>query len=279
MVEVELKVAEARQRDRGRGIARIDKESMKKLGVASGDVVEIVGKKRTSVAIHTAYPDDESRGITRIDSVIRGNAGTSVNGKVILRKAVVNDASSIVLAPAEIRLNVDDDFVAFAKNRLIERTFAVGNIILVMMLGHPVNFVVMDTKPDGIVKMTHETDLQIERKPPPKKREVTVMTRLTRLDLEQIDKLVGIGLFDSRSEAVAYLTHEGIAAKEETFEALSEKFKQISAIRNEARKMMQLSEITIPPLKMIKCPKCDSENPQEAKYCLKCGQELEQNNS
>jgi transitional endoplasmic reticulum ATPase len=40
---IKLRVAEARARDVGRKIARIDRESMRRLGVEAGDFVEVAG--------------------------------------------------------------------------------------------------------------------------------------------------------------------------------------------------------------------------------------------
>ncbi len=51
--EFQLRVAEAKQRDVGRGKARLDQKSMDFLDVMAGDVLEIRGK-RTTAAI--AWP-------------------------------------------------------------------------------------------------------------------------------------------------------------------------------------------------------------------------------
>ena len=55
--EVQLKVADARQRDVGRGIARIDQKTMQKLGITAGDVIEIIGKRKTSAIAWPAYSE------------------------------------------------------------------------------------------------------------------------------------------------------------------------------------------------------------------------------
>jgi len=44
---ITLKVAEARSRDVGRGIGRLDPKDMEEMGVSVGDVIELEGKKRT----------------------------------------------------------------------------------------------------------------------------------------------------------------------------------------------------------------------------------------
>jgi transitional endoplasmic reticulum ATPase len=39
--EIQLRAGDARQRDVGRGIARIDQRTMQKLGISAGDVIEM----------------------------------------------------------------------------------------------------------------------------------------------------------------------------------------------------------------------------------------------
>ena len=165
MSEVQLRVGDAKQRDVARGIARIDQRTMQKLGVSAGDVIEIGGKRKTSAIAWPAYSEDQGRDIIRIDGFVRKNAGVSINEYVMIRRAEVNNAASIVLAPVDMRLNVDEDFTNFVKNRLMERTFVEGDTTLVMMLGHPVQFTVTKTRPRGIVRMTYETSLQILTEP------------------------------------------------------------------------------------------------------------------
>ncbi|MBS7657180.1 MAG: CDC48 family AAA ATPase [Candidatus Bathyarchaeia archaeon] len=167
MTEVSLRVGDAKQRDVARGIARIDQKTMEKLNVSAGDVIEIIGKRRTSAIAWPAYSEDQGKDIIRIDGFTRKNAGVSINEYVTISKAEVKDAISIVLAPIDMRLNVDEDFTNFVKNRLMERTFVEGDTTLVMMLGHPVQFTVMKTRPHGILRLTYDTKLQILSEPAP----------------------------------------------------------------------------------------------------------------
>jgi transitional endoplasmic reticulum ATPase len=66
-----------------------------------------------------------------------------------------------------MRLNVDEDFTNFVKNRLMERTLVEGDTTLVMMLGHAIPFTVSKTRPHGIIKVTAETRLTILNEPAP----------------------------------------------------------------------------------------------------------------
>ncbi|HEC95769.1 MAG TPA: hypothetical protein ENI50_01960, partial [Euryarchaeota archaeon] len=77
-MEVQLKVAGARQEDVGRGVVRIDKKFQRKINVVQGDVVEIIGNRETAALVIDAYPDDIGLDIIRMDGLIRKNAKTTM---------------------------------------------------------------------------------------------------------------------------------------------------------------------------------------------------------
>ncbi len=167
MSEIQLRVGDARQRDVGRGIARIDQRTMQKLEISAGDVIEICGKRTTSAIAWPAYSEDQNRDLLRIDGFTRKNAGVAINEYVVVRPAKVKTGLSLTLAPVDMRLNVDEDFTNFVRNRLMERTLIEGDTTLVMMLGHAIPFTVTKTRPHGIVKVTNETKLTILNEPAP----------------------------------------------------------------------------------------------------------------
>jgi transitional endoplasmic reticulum ATPase len=160
-------VGDARQRDVGRGIARIDQRTMQKLEISAGDVIEICGKRTTSAIAWPAYSEDQNRDLLRIDGFTRKNAGVAINEFVVVKPVKVKTVVSLTLAPVDMRLNVDEDFTNFVRNRLMERTLVEGDTTLVMMLGHAIPFTVMKTRPHGIVKVTNETKLTILNEPAP----------------------------------------------------------------------------------------------------------------
>ena len=90
-----MKVADARQRDVGHGKVRIDNDTMQKLGMTSGDFVEIHGKKMTVAVAWPAYAEDQGQESVRMDGLIRRNAGVALNEYVNLRKADVKEAQAI----------------------------------------------------------------------------------------------------------------------------------------------------------------------------------------
>jgi len=183
---VQLKVAEAKQqRDVGRSIARVDAESMKSLSVTVGDVIEITGKKGTAAKAWPAYPEDQGRGLIRVDGFIRKNCGVSINEFVSVRRAEADSAASIKLAPVDIRISVDSDFIRFVKDRLIDRPATRGDTLLIMMLGHSVPFMVVNTRPNGIVKISPTTEITIMSEPVP---ELEMPSRTTYEDIGGLDE-------------------------------------------------------------------------------------------
>ncbi|AAM05219.1 TPA: CDC48 family AAA ATPase [Methanosarcina acetivorans] len=96
---IKLKVAEADQRDVGKGIVRIDERFREKLGLKPFDVVEIKGGKSTSALIGRPYPSDAGLDIIRMDGLIRTNAKTSIGEYVDIRKADWKEAKSVTFAP------------------------------------------------------------------------------------------------------------------------------------------------------------------------------------
>jgi len=81
-----LRVAEASQRDFGRGIARIDPEDMQKINAGTGDVILITGKKRTAAKVMPAYPENRGKGLIQIDGLTRNNALFGIDDKVYVEK-------------------------------------------------------------------------------------------------------------------------------------------------------------------------------------------------
>ncbi|MEM3751296.1 MAG: hypothetical protein QXO59_10825, partial [Candidatus Jordarchaeales archaeon] len=93
-----LRVAEAKPQDAGRGIARIDPLVAERMGISTGDAIEIVGKKSTVVLSWPGYPEDRGKGIIRIDGATRRNAGVGIDDKVVIKKTEVKKATSITFA-------------------------------------------------------------------------------------------------------------------------------------------------------------------------------------
>jgi transitional endoplasmic reticulum ATPase len=174
--ETRLRVAEAKSRDAGRGKARIDDKTMRALNVMAGDIIEIKGKRTTAAVAWPAYQDDQNKGVLRIDGLIRKNAGVAINEFVTLAPAAVKEAQTVQLAPVDMRLNVDTDFVNFVKSRLLETPLVEGDSVFVVILGSAIPFTVVRSRPHGIIKVTQQTNLQVMSEPTTEKKGIPRVT-------------------------------------------------------------------------------------------------------
>jgi transitional endoplasmic reticulum ATPase len=166
---VKLRVAEARARDVGRKIARIDRETMKKLGIEAGDFVEVVGPRgREVVKVWPGYPEDEGVGLIRIDGAVRKAIGVSPGDYVTVRPVKVDPAARIVVALADQmpRINADPGYFAqLVKRNLLGNPVKRGDVIDVPLYGFLLRFVVTSVQPSAIVYVTEDTVVEVRLQP------------------------------------------------------------------------------------------------------------------
>ncbi|MGA7010064.1 MAG: CDC48 family AAA ATPase, partial [Nitrososphaeraceae archaeon] len=154
-----LKVLEAYTRDVGRGVSRIDYESMDSLSASTGDVIEIKGGKRRTVAkCLPLYPSDEGKGIIRIDGLSRNNAGVAIGDTVEITKVKALPAEKITVAPLEAIPPVDERYLADA---LESMPLIKGDNVMVPYFGGRLTFEVIDVTPASTVLVTQKTVFSI----------------------------------------------------------------------------------------------------------------------
>jgi transitional endoplasmic reticulum ATPase len=174
--EVQVRVADAKQRDVGHGKVRIDNNTMEKLGITAGDFMEVRGKRTTVAIAWPAYAEDQAQEIARMDGLLRRNAGVALNEFIIIKKAEVHDSQTIVFAPTDVRLSVDDEFVSFVKRRFMDMPFVEGDMTLLSIFGSSVPLVATRTRPHGPVKVTESTVLQVMSEPTPEKKGLPIVS-------------------------------------------------------------------------------------------------------
>lgn len=186
--EIELRVAEALQQDVGKGIVRIDKNFLTKIGAAPGHLIEIIGKRSTGAIAGEAYPADVGLEIVRMDGLTRSNAGTSISEMVTVRKTEMREAKKVVIAPAVkgIRIMAPGEML---KRNLMGRAVSQGDILTLVSprrtretfrefpdagslfsdffeastpfsLGE-IKFSILSTSPAGIVSITEITEIEM----------------------------------------------------------------------------------------------------------------------
>jgi transitional endoplasmic reticulum ATPase len=139
-----LKVLEAYTRDVGRGVARIDYDSMDSLTASTGDVIEIRGKRRTVAKCLPLYPSDEGKGIIRVDGLVRNNAGVAIGDTVVVRKIKAIPAEKVIVAPLEAIPPIDERYLADALESV---PLIKGDNVMVPYFGGRLTFQVIGVNP------------------------------------------------------------------------------------------------------------------------------------
>jgi transitional endoplasmic reticulum ATPase len=145
-----LKILEAYTRDVGRGVARIDYDSMDSLTASTGDVIEIRGgeksksHKRTVAKCLPLYPSDEGKGIIRVDGLVRNNAGVAIGDTVVVRKIKAIPAEKVIVAPLEAIPPIDERYLADALESV---PLIKGDNVMVPYFGGRLTFQVIGINP------------------------------------------------------------------------------------------------------------------------------------
>ena len=157
-----LKVLEAYTRDVGRGVARIDYDSMDNLGASTGDVIEIKGKRRTVAKCLPLYPSDEGKGIIRIDGLGRNNSGIAIGDAISVKKIKAVQAEKIIVAPLEAIPPIDERYLADALESV---PLIKGDNVMVPYFGGRLTFQIIGVTPaTDAVLVTQKTVFHIAEK-------------------------------------------------------------------------------------------------------------------
>src|SRR5579884_3044538 len=143
--KVVLKVAETNPKFVGRGMALLDPKVMDEMGLTTGDIIELTGKKKSYVLLWTGQQEDYGKNLIRIDGYTRNNIGLGIDDSVAIRKVAVKKAEQVILAPTE-ELNIvglEEHLPELLEGRVVTR----GDIIPLNIMGRKIGFDVTGTSP------------------------------------------------------------------------------------------------------------------------------------
>ncbi|QSG02220.1 CDC48 family AAA ATPase [Natranaeroarchaeum sulfidigenes] len=168
-----LTVKPLKQKDAGRGLAAVDRESMRELDLENGDYIVIEGGEgRKAVArVWPGYPEDGGRNVIRIDGRLRQEADVGIDDRVTVEKADVQPATSVTVAlPQNLRIRgnigplVRDKLSgqAITENQTVPFPLSFGPM---SGNGRSVPLKIANTDPSGTVVVTDSTDIEISETP------------------------------------------------------------------------------------------------------------------
>jgi transitional endoplasmic reticulum ATPase len=175
MNEVQLEVAKAYPNDSGRGIARLDPDTLLHLKLSPGDIIEIEGAESTVAKVWRADRQDWNSDTVRIDGFTRQNADVGIGERVTIRKATTEPAETLVLAPPEdASVQFGSDAAGMVKRQILKRPVVSRDIVPVMSsTNHPfmrspgqaIPLIAVESEPEGTVLVTEETDVELREEP------------------------------------------------------------------------------------------------------------------
>ena len=175
MNEVQLEVAKAYPNDSGRGIARLDPDTLLHLKLSPGDIIEIEGAETTAANVWRADRQDWNTDTVRIDGFTRQNADVGIGERVSIRKAEAEKAETLVLAPPEeASVQFGSDAAGMVKRQILKRPVVERDIVPVMSsTNHPfmrspgqaIPLIAVETEPEGVCLITEDTDVELREEP------------------------------------------------------------------------------------------------------------------
>ena len=169
MKTISRKVVESYLRDVGRGVVRMDYNSMDELNVETADVLEINSKRRTIVKCLPLKPSDEGKGIIRIDGLVRNNIGVKVGDTISITKSSTVIAEKVTVSELEeydAKQNSEKELhppihEGYLTDALEFIPLIKGDNVMVPYCGDRIVYQVVDVIPDSNVEVGKNTVFEI----------------------------------------------------------------------------------------------------------------------
>jgi transitional endoplasmic reticulum ATPase len=162
-----LRVIDARPEDIGRGIAKLAPEDLEILGLAIGDMISLMGKRRTVAKAMRTYVKDTNKGFIALDQVLRANVQTALAEQVTVQKIDVQTAQRVVLSPVSaVPAKVTDEELKDLVRLLEGLPVVIGDKVRPNTAGFKNwEFAVVETIPEGVVVIRTGTTLSVKPAP------------------------------------------------------------------------------------------------------------------
>ena len=184
---VVLQVAAAKGQDQGKGVARLNVESLRELGLQGGEIIEITGKRTTAAIALPPYEDDAGIDMIRLDGLERMNAGVGVRDRVAVSRAEVKPARRVQVCPAQDDIRIGGSGEGLRRT-LLGRPVTTGDVISTSVYQRPptsveggpipaeflaalmqqrayglqeLRLLVVSSSPPGVVQITDDTEIEI----------------------------------------------------------------------------------------------------------------------
>ena len=160
MNEIILKITEISQRHVGKGIALVDPKIVEDNNWEIGQILEIIGNRKSHVKLWTGSPEDYGTGIIKIDGLTRHNINAGINDKVSVKKVDAKEAEQVVLSPIE-KLS-EEGLQEYMQANYDGHVLTNGDTLIVTtQLGAKTQLIVTSTTPSRPVIVTENTKFKL----------------------------------------------------------------------------------------------------------------------
>ena len=128
--EIKVRIEELEKSRSGRSLCYLDQEIVGNMGLSTGSIIEIRGKKKTT-GIVVASIADKGRGTIRLDGLQRLNAGATIGEYITIKLAKIYPAEEIVLTPTKANIDLKKQSESILA-KLIDKPVVSGDIIEVL---------------------------------------------------------------------------------------------------------------------------------------------------
>ncbi len=155
--EIKVRIEELEKSRSGRSLCYLDQEIVENMGLSTGSIIEIRGKKKTT-GIVVASIADKGRGTIRLDGLQRLNAGATIGEFISIKLAKIYPAEEIVLTPTKANIDLKKQSESILA-KLIDKPVVTGDIVEVL------GAVYQKTDPDNPMNQMMNMFMRTKRRP------------------------------------------------------------------------------------------------------------------
>ncbi|MGI0086987.1 MAG: CDC48 family AAA ATPase [Nitrosotalea sp.] len=161
MSEITLRIAEASQRHVGKGIAVVDPKVVEDNNWETGNILELVGNRKSHTKLWPGSAEQYGTGIIKIDGATRQNIGAGIGEKISVKRIDAQEAKQVTVSPIE-KLSAEG-LQEYMQANYIGHVLTIGDTLIVTtQLGGKTQLVITNASPSGKpIVVTERTEFKL----------------------------------------------------------------------------------------------------------------------
>ncbi|MGC1708769.1 MAG: CDC48 family AAA ATPase [Nitrosotalea sp.] len=161
MSEITLRIAEASQRHVGKGIAVVDPKVVEDNNWETGNILELVGNRKSHTKLWPGSTEQYGTGIIKIDGTTRQNIGAGIGEKISVKRVDAQEAKQVTVSPIE-KLSAEG-LQEYMQANYIGHVLTIDDALIVTtQLGGKTQLVITSATPSGKpVVVTEQTEFKL----------------------------------------------------------------------------------------------------------------------